>query len=280
MATNIKDKIAKLLALAESPNENEAKAALLKARELMAEHKLRPEDVKKAKKEKVIRKVLDITCTAMTNPWAASLSAVIAEHYCCRAYRYRSAGSKKNKIGLVGLEEDFEIAQRIVIYAHECVMAGIKAQFVRDPKDPPGTYREKCNAYGWGFVRGVNKAFREQEEQHQEWGLVMVVPQAVDDSMADMGKKTQFGTEQTGGWRDAYRALGFQDGRRFDPASRLSDGVPGQLMIGGWCRWSARTVGGKSSASGQEGAASFATPLRSPTGASGMEPRCQRCYPC
>ena len=134
MAINIKDKIAKLLALAESPNENEAKAALLKARELMAEHKLRPEDVKKAKKEKVIRKVLDITCTAMTNPWAASLSAVIAEHYCCRAYRYRSAGSKKNKIGLVGLEEDFEIAQRIVIYAHECVMAGIKAQFVRDPK--------------------------------------------------------------------------------------------------------------------------------------------------
>lgn len=115
MAINIKDKIAKLLALAESPNENEAKAALLKARELMAEHKLRPEDVKKAKKEKVIRKVLDITCTAMTNPWAASLSAVVAEHYCCRA----------------------------------------------------------------------------------------------------------------------YRALGFQDGRRFDPASRLSDGVPGQLMIGG-----------------------------------------------
>ena len=72
MAINIKDKIAKLLALAESPNENEAKAALLKARELMAEHKLRPEDVKKAKKEKVIRKVLDITCTAMTNPWAAA----------------------------------------------------------------------------------------------------------------------------------------------------------------------------------------------------------------
>ena len=49
MATNIKDKIAKLLALAESPNENEARAALLKARELMAEHKLRPEDVKRPK---------------------------------------------------------------------------------------------------------------------------------------------------------------------------------------------------------------------------------------
>lgn len=35
-----KDKIKKLLALAESPNENEAQAALLKARQLMAEHRL------------------------------------------------------------------------------------------------------------------------------------------------------------------------------------------------------------------------------------------------
>ena len=42
--SDVKDKIAKLLALAESPNENEAKAALLKARELMAQHKLRPEE--------------------------------------------------------------------------------------------------------------------------------------------------------------------------------------------------------------------------------------------
>lgn len=113
MATNIKDKIAKLLALAESPNENEAKAALLKARELMAEHKLRPEEVVKADKVKVIREVLDVTCTAMTNPWAVSLSAIIAEHYCCRAYRNRGAGCKTNRIGLVGLEEDFEIAKRI-----------------------------------------------------------------------------------------------------------------------------------------------------------------------
>ena len=40
MEINYKDKIRKLLALAESPVEAEAKAALLKARKLMAEHKL------------------------------------------------------------------------------------------------------------------------------------------------------------------------------------------------------------------------------------------------
>ena len=40
-----KDKIKKLLALAESPNENEAQAALLKARQLMAEHKIGEADL-------------------------------------------------------------------------------------------------------------------------------------------------------------------------------------------------------------------------------------------
>ena len=67
MNNNIKEKIAKLLALAESPNENEAKAALLKARALMAQHKLRPEECT-GKKEKVVTKVLaDIKCTTMTD---------------------------------------------------------------------------------------------------------------------------------------------------------------------------------------------------------------------
>lgn len=78
----------------------------------------------------------------------------------------------------------------------------------------------------------VNKSIREQEEQHQEWGLVMVVPKAVDDSMADMGKKTSFGKEKTGGWRDAYRALGYQDGKQFDSTSRLAD-TPERAAIGG-----------------------------------------------
>ena len=38
----IKDKLTRLLALSQSPEEEEAKAALLKARELMAKHKLQP----------------------------------------------------------------------------------------------------------------------------------------------------------------------------------------------------------------------------------------------
>ena len=46
MEMNYKAKIKKLLALAESPVEAEAQAALLKARELMAKHKLSERDLK------------------------------------------------------------------------------------------------------------------------------------------------------------------------------------------------------------------------------------------
>ena len=46
MTADYKEKIKKLLALAESPNEHEAKAALLKARQLMAEHKIAEAELK------------------------------------------------------------------------------------------------------------------------------------------------------------------------------------------------------------------------------------------
>ena len=129
---DVKEKIAMLLNLASNnPSEGEARAALLKARELMAKHKLRPEECQKTEKTKVIRELLDVTCTAMTNPWAVSLSAVIAEHYCCCAYRNHKKGCQTQAIGMVGLEGDFEIAKRIFLYAYDCVTSACKNQIKR-----------------------------------------------------------------------------------------------------------------------------------------------------
>lgn len=117
---NIKDKIAKLLALAESPNEAEAKAALLKARELMAKNKLTPEECKEQKNQKLVKDFTDIQCTAMTNPWAASLSAVIADNYCCRAIQPEAQGlqdgnRRLHRPGgrLRDLQEDFPLCLQL-----------------------------------------------------------------------------------------------------------------------------------------------------------------------
>ena len=55
---DIREKIAKLLALATSPNEQEAREALLKARELMAKHKLQPEECREKQSVKVVKQML------------------------------------------------------------------------------------------------------------------------------------------------------------------------------------------------------------------------------
>ena len=84
MEKDYREKIKKLLALAESPNEHEAKAALLKAKELMAEHKLSELDVKDTGKKEVKEVLLEgMQASTRHNPWIIPLSTVIGENYCC-----------------------------------------------------------------------------------------------------------------------------------------------------------------------------------------------------
>lgn len=232
---NIKDRIAKLLALAESPNEHEAKAALLKARELMAEYKLRPEEISRSKDEKVIRRTTDITCTKMTNTWATRLSAIIASHYCCRAYRTHKKGAKKVTIGFVGLEEDFEICCRIFRYAYDCINS--RCQQIRKKYQGlyhPSYLREITNAYGDGFCNGLIDAFAKQEKQHdQTWGIVLVTPQSVLDAISAMGKATAYGSIDCSGSKKKYALEGYEDGKKFDPSTKLQETIidPKQLLV-------------------------------------------------
>lgn len=157
---DIKDKIAKLLALAESPNEAEAKAALLKARELMAKNKLTPEECKEQKNQKLVKDFTDIQCTAMTNPWAASLSAVIADNYCCRAISRKRKGYKTATVGFIGLEDDFEICKKIFLYAYNCIVSTCKREIERNPWDDRGTYRKAVTATAGAFARACGMRLR------------------------------------------------------------------------------------------------------------------------
>ena len=106
---DIKDRIAKLLALdGNNPSDGEAKAALLRARELMAKHKLRPEECQKAETAKVVESLVGVSVTGRKYAWAVALSGIIGKHYCCVAYRRHQKGTQTQRIGFVGLEDDFE----------------------------------------------------------------------------------------------------------------------------------------------------------------------------
>ncbi|NCB30382.1 MAG: DUF2786 domain-containing protein [Clostridia bacterium] len=221
MITDIQDKIAKLLALAESPNEHEARSALLKARALMAENKMRPEQVKQADSMRVIKRTIDITCTKMTNAWATRLSAIVAEHYCCKAFRSQRRGAKKVSIGFIGLEEDFEVCTRIFRYAFDHIESRCQAIKSKNKQRHSATIlRAMADEYGNGFCEGLKDAFEEQQQAHQAWGLVLAAPQSVLDVWKSMGKSSRYGNAVRMNSRFALE--GYQDGKAFDPSTKLS----------------------------------------------------------
>ena len=223
--STIKEKITKLLALAQSPEPEEAKAALLRARELMAKHKLRPEDVDAPEANGVLKALVDVTCTKMTDPWAVQLAAVIAERYCCVAYHTRGVGKKTSTIGFMGLPDDLDVCKEIYLYAYSCVKSRC-AEIKREHRsEAGGVIRELCNTYGWAFCRGLEDAYNEQAEEHQDWGLIMAVPQTVRDAANQkLGKASAYGEEsEVSAWNQKYDDVGYQDGKNFDPAHRLED---------------------------------------------------------
>lgn len=229
MEINYKAKIKKLLALAESPVEAEAQAALLKAREMMAKHKLSERDLKDASKQEVKDIELEITCSKRRDPWIVNLSGVIAENYCCKGYRRHSPGSQTQRIGFIGFEDDVEICVAVFKYAVDCVLERVKE--IRKEYKQQGLgadyIKKMCDSYGYGFVHGTNKAFKEQqEEKKQEWGLVLVMPKEVQEAAAHWSQhEFKARTARVENLHISAFNSGYADGKRFDPKHRLKAGA-------------------------------------------------------
>lgn len=223
MAVDYKEKIRKLLALAESPNEHEAKSALLKARELMAEHKLTASELRDVDKQPVEKILTDITCSKRRNPWIVRLSAIIGENYCCKAYRNHCKGKQTFTIGFIGLKDDAEICTAVFKYAVDCALSKIKA-IRKENNYFYGEYvTQLCHSYGYGFVDGMDTAFQEQKEENEQgWGLVMVIPKEVEDVANNMGHMRFQARAEQNIYRSKYLS-GYEDGKTFDPTKRLAE---------------------------------------------------------
>lgn len=188
-----KDKIRKLLALAKSPEPEEAKLALLKARKLMAEHKLTERDLEE-RNTTVIKRAIGETFSKKANSWMDPLSVIIGENYCCSAFRCKiSAKTTVWHVGFIGLEGDFEICVKIFRYAVRCVKSEQK-KLRNQHRDyyTPQEIAKICDSYGYGFARGVYEAFTRQNEENQEYGLVLKVPKEVKDELEKIGLPKEF----------------------------------------------------------------------------------------
>ena len=216
------EKIAMLLALSNSSYEAEARSALLMARKLMAKHKLRLEDIEPQKEKRLVRNLVGIRSTKQSTPWAAALAGNMAPQYCCRHFIAPIKNSRTVEIGFIGFEEDFNSCKLAYRYAHDSVMSYCKViKKNMHGRNTAAEIRQMCSDYGWGFCAGLKAAYDAQTAQHQEWGLVMVVPQEVEDEIAAM-KKTTYAKPSAGTWGSQFATKGYQDGKEFDPTHRLN----------------------------------------------------------
>ena len=188
MAT-VREKIEKLLALAGSPNENEAKAALLKAKELMAKNKLTEADFEDLKKQELKTfKCEDITWTTDSGRiWMAKLCKLICDEYLCVAAWNTMRGTRTHTLVITGMEEDLEVCKSAVGYAVGFVEGQIEHLQRKYRRQDP---KAIANSYAEGFILGLEMAFEEQKEEHPEWGLVVVKPEEVKGYEESLGSKS------------------------------------------------------------------------------------------
>lgn len=164
-----KDKIRKLLALAKSPEPEEAKLALLKARKLMAEHKLSERDLEE-RNTTVIKRAIGEKFSKKANSWMDPLSIVIGENYCCSAFRCKiSAKTTVWHVGFIGLEGDIEICVKIFRYAVRCIKSEQK-KLRKQHRDyyTPQEIAKICDSYGYGFARGVYSTMADTTDKSKQ----------------------------------------------------------------------------------------------------------------
>lgn len=208
---DIKDRIKKLLALAGSPNENEAKAALLKARELMAKHKM-SEDEFDAEEQKLEH----ITCpnikwtTDSGDIWMTNLCKVLADNYCCSVAWSTVRGTRTHTLVITGLSGDLQVFKEVIEYAIGFVKNEIRVL----ERKTTNNHRTVANSYASGFVNGLQTAFEEQKEDHPEWGLVVVKPEEVQKYEDSLGSKNV--RSRTGNFDPLAYLRGQNDGMNFN----------------------------------------------------------------
>jgi len=157
----IKVKIKKLLALGNSPNENEAAIALEKAQKLLRQYEMSLEDVLDVTEDNV-REVYVHEGSSRIPMWIGWLGTTIASAFnvgCYRKYvwnpglrRYQPA------IVLVGFEVDLEIAHHCFIFlrgAIECNYRSKRQEMkARGRRSFPRNFK---NSYAWGYLTAVRE---------------------------------------------------------------------------------------------------------------------------
>lgn len=166
-------KVKNLFDLAKSDNENEAKAAALKAQELMAKYHLEQNEVEG---EEITEEIVEhLYETGVGNKWKVPLALSIAKAFRCKVYT-----RDRNAFVFYGYSEDSEAAENTFEYLFETCKR-IKGKKERELRKAGYNVDGEGIAFALGFVAGVKEAFEKQCT-----ALLVITPKEVDDSYQQM----------------------------------------------------------------------------------------------
>ena len=165
--TKIADKIQKLLSLAgNNPSAEEAKAALLKAQQLMAEYNMSEADLTG---EEQIKYSLEF-CKCRVNPRSKQICVIIANAFACKVIIHM------DKICFFGREDNAKAAQSAMDYIHRVLERGMNEEVRKHGFKNTSQAGSSMvyNSYARGFIVGLK-----EELDAQTVALAVIVPEDV-----------------------------------------------------------------------------------------------------
>ena len=211
MDSKVVEKIRKLLALAESDNEAEAKNAMLKAQKLMAKNSISLEQVSDEKEDEVFHAMAEHKWNAK---FRIPLSQIIAENFRCEVYMC------DNNIVFFGHKEDCIICRETFEFAYRFVYSMGNRAYNKAKKEGRRT-EGVFNSYALGFMYGLKNSLEAQAK-----ALMIITPPDVTEKFEEAmaGTSTRKSSGLKGTDFSAYRA-GVEDGKNFTGRKQIEEVV-------------------------------------------------------
>lgn len=177
MDNKIIEKIQKLLALATSPNENEAKAAAAKANALLVKHNITMQDVEVDLSYE--KDVLDVNRRRPVE--AKYINSILIGHFFVKIVERRNRREGTTTHFILGEETNVQVAK----YIHSFLTRKFKELWVvyKKENDLPSSYKQ---SYYAGLMTGLDQQLTEKRQStEQEYGIVLVDDPALNKFMND-----------------------------------------------------------------------------------------------
>lgn len=212
MDNNKKDKIQRLLALANDANDEESRTALAKAQQLMVEYKVSEEEINEYTQQQSNDVVIDhIIISGKPHKWVYRLARIIAYNF--RVSFYYST-SHISELHFVGLDTDVKIAEISFQYAKGAI-SYFSNKFLQRPEIKRKRKRKWTlkQDYIQGYLRALQTIFKKQVLTNG-YELALQLPESVKEKVQLLGLVPGKDTSHKISDIDSYNS-GYSDGMKF-----------------------------------------------------------------